>query len=638
MDVGAIQDLLDLLVTWEANVNAQYPDDCSWPAEDYAPQEHIQDPPFAVWKAAQVVFNVLSSSQDCICDPAHDYGARLRLGTYRKPNSDDDDDNEDEVSFDMFLSAMQDWQEVRVHSARERAIQFAVMEAEATTAKAVSKRAKNIQRLNIQCLCEPIFNMKKRSAYRLELQVKKGQLFKLQSERSDQLIDLNKTPVSLDQFLQGGPQSFTEKTKRILMVLLSYAVLHLHDTPWLQSTWNSSNVIFFRNRGSQTPLRPFLDEYENDDVDPDDMMQHPCPTMVPLALMLMEIFFVALFDELARRFNVKITGEMPGLFQYLDVDMVFNSCKSEIPENSHFLNVIDKCLDPTTWKDEDDATLDYQALRTVIYEEVVRPLENDLRQAYSSISIQDLDQFAQTLDMNLKFFDDEAVSGNQSGQYAYWKAKYLAVYNKFITPYAFERAPNRVKIAVLDTGIDLNHPEIQACDENIRDKRNFLADGSKGTGDSQGHGTFAIRHAVDVWKVDMISMSFGYPKRDIPGYTELEAALKHADFRDGVKSAWSEHLCNGDAVAIKSGTSFATPIMVGVAALLVTYIRLHIPDRAEAVKQRSMENLLRKVAQKGPDGEERDGYWFVDLSLFNDSLFGKEKEFIDSTIRDILND
>lgn len=335
INVGAVQDLLDFLVTWEDDVRAQYPDDCPWAVEDYAPQEKIQDPPFAVWKAARAVYDVLLSCQGCTCYPAH--GARLRLGTYRKPSSDDDDDNEEEVNFDMFLPAMQDWQEVRVHSARERSIQFAVMEDEATTAQTAKRTAK----MKIRRLCEQILKLESLNTYRRELQVKDGKLFKLRSERSDQLIDLSKTPVSLDDFLRARPRSFTEKTKRILMIILSCAVLHLYDTPWLQSTWNSANIIFFRSRNSETPLRPFLDtslsihvppgrdttadldEYEDEDIDPDEMMQHPCPVMITLAVMLMEVFFAAPFEELAQQFNVRIRRESAGLFQYLDADMVF---------------------------------------------------------------------------------------------------------------------------------------------------------------------------------------------------------------------------------------------------------------------------------------------------------------------------
>lgn len=192
------------------------------------------------------------------------------------------------------------------------------------------------------------------------------------------------------------------------------------------------------------------------------------------------------------------------------------------------------------------------------------------------------------------------------------------------------------------------------------------------------------------WKVDMISMSFGFLQRSRPGYTKLEIALRcaaqnnvllfaaasnnggrsgrafpareknvicvHSTDTNGNRSDFSptatkdelnlatvgeavtpEEYCNGDAVAIKSGTSFATPIMVGIAGFLVMYIRLHIEDGASLVGQRSMENLLRKVAQKGLNGRERDGYWFVDLSLDKDCLFGKAPAMVKSTIEDILN-
>jgi hypothetical protein len=348
IDMNAIQDLLGFLVTWEDKVNAQYPDDCSWVVEDYTPQDKTQSPPFGIWKAAQAVFNVLLSCQDCECDPSHDYGARLRIGTYCKPISNDkekdEDEDDDEINFEMFLSIMEDWQEVRVHSARKRTIQFAAMEAKAITAQTANKRVKTTAKsMKIERLCETIFKMQKTRTHRLELRVNQGQLFKLRSKRSDQLIDLSKIPVSLDEIIRGEPQSFTEKTKRILMVLLSHAVLHLLDTPWLQSMWNSSKVIFFRTKNSEMPLKPFLDtslssyilprsdvsidtykckddNVNLNDLDPDD---HPYPTIVALAVMLMEIFFVAPFDELAQRFDVRITGEMAGLSQYLDADMVF---------------------------------------------------------------------------------------------------------------------------------------------------------------------------------------------------------------------------------------------------------------------------------------------------------------------------
>lgn len=137
--------------------------------------------------------------------------------------------------------------------------------------------------------------------------------------------------------------------------------------------------------------------------------------------------------------------------------------------------------------------------------EQARPLRNDLSQASNIRSIEDLDltqrdRNQQTYEelavepngpihQELKFFDDETVSGRQPDEYKKWQGAYLAVYKKFITPQVGEKF-QRVKIAVLDTGIDLTHPSILACNENIKGKYDFLADSSKGVGDSEGHGTF----------------------------------------------------------------------------------------------------------------------------------------------------
>lgn len=197
-------------------------------------------------------------------------------------------------------------------------------------------------------------------------------------------------------------------------------------------------------------------------------------------------------------------------------------------------------------------------------------------------------------------------------------------------------------------------------------------------------------------------MSFGFPTCKIEGYQELSHAIKHAYYRDvllfaaasnsggqlgraypareanvicvhstdargngspfnptavpqdvnlatvgeGVISAWPMHLCGSEAEeaedgmysTVKSGTSYATPIMVGIAAFLLLYARLNLPESANLLKTRSrMMMLLQRIAQKGQGGGLRDGYYFVDVSLYADSLFGKDKELIDQTIKDIMN-
>lgn len=82
--------------------------------------------------------------------------------------------------------------------------------------------------------------------------------------------------------------------------------------------------------------------------------------------------------------------------------------------------------------------------------------------------------------------------------------------------------------------------------------------------------------------------------------------------------------------------------MAGIAAFLLTYVRIHLPEEQTAAlrSHRRMRAVLRRLAEKGPGHyrhEKRDGYYFVDISLYEDNLFGKEKGFIDATLGDLLN-
>lgn len=266
--------------------------------------------------------------------------------------------------------------------------------------------------MRVRKLCEPIERLRP-GAYRLKLKVSGDQIFKLQSERSTFLVDRAKSPVTLEQILRNGSHLFTERTKRILAVMLSYAVLYLHDTPWLQPTWSSSHVLFLPESSSRIPLQPFIqahlvnynessqDSYTDpDDLDPDDLLVHHCPLLVTLAVMLMELYFAAPFDVLAKQYGVDLTGDTQSpisTLTYLDVNEVFKACKPEISEGYHY--AVEKCLDSITWEDEDGDKLDSEALIWQIYQEVVMPLETELSQAFSKISSDDLDELAKGINM-----------------------------------------------------------------------------------------------------------------------------------------------------------------------------------------------------------------------------------------------
>lgn len=80
--------------------------------------------------------------------------------------------------------------------------------------------------------------------------------------------------------------------------------------------------------------------------------------------------------------------------------------------------------------------------------------------------------------------------------YNSFKVEYHKVYDKFIrkSPSALEITP--IKIAILDTGVDGDHPIFDAYRE-LKGKRNFYDASRKKTPDRHGHGTFAASLNLD---------------------------------------------------------------------------------------------------------------------------------------------
>ena len=117
-------------------------------------------------------------------------------------------------------------------------------------------------------------------------------------------------------------------------------------------------------------------------------------------------------------------------------------------------------------------------------------------------------------------------------------------------------------------------------------------------------------------------------------------AINIATVGESVTSAWPTSLCHdGERVQTRSGTSYATPIVVGISAFLLHYVRLYLSENEAKILKRKekMEALLRGCAERGPYYQPRDGYLSVDLSLYSQNLFGqKDKEDVRRDIVKIL--
>ncbi|KAJ4252930.1 hypothetical protein NW762_010836 [Fusarium torreyae] len=359
-----------------------------------------------------------------------------------------------------------------------------------------------------------------------------------------------------------------------------------------------------------------LDDEEDDQIDPDDeLFYHPYPCLVNLALILIELHQARPVQSIAEENNLIMSEDMTNEERFLMAVKNFASRQQDFEDQTRM--AIDACLDPGIGGDIDDDQPDEDTLRTTVYQGIVRRLEDELEQGHSHIPIEGLDTLAQTLDFarfgrpikpekpqssmqtpagrgsissaskrirddggggalcrldytspagsfsavsdhsRLSFFDD------QKGSEDITTTKYqgvIGVYDRYASDIAEE---SRVKIVILDTGIDQDHLDFDSCEVRIKASVSYVGNKRKDVHDTSGHGTHvtsllcgyapdadiyivkiaeydpvsssiiakAINDSVKDWQPHIITMSFGWPARD-NGYESLEKAIKNAQFND----------------------------------------------------------------------------------------------------------
>lgn len=245
------------------------------PAPDISPKllklpPSIGEPSYVVRRAAESAFKALTSCSKCSCPSQHNLSAKLELGTYRKPtkitkkkvafrsraqNTSQDPDAA-EVDLGLFLSMDRDWHEFRLQIPKERGVSFAVADETSLASSSPSQKwkSKGGGFSRVDGLCNSISKAKAKLRQRLVLILKGGELFEMGFEKSSFQVDNAASVLSLSQCIISCHSFFSEKTKRILSLILGHAILHLHGTSWLQPGWGSVHIKFFQTASSGTPL------------------------------------------------------------------------------------------------------------------------------------------------------------------------------------------------------------------------------------------------------------------------------------------------------------------------------------------------------------------------------------------------
>lgn len=177
---------------------------------------------------------------------------------------------------------------------------------------------------------------------------------------------------------------------------------------------------------------------------------------------------------------------------------------------------------------------------------------------------------------------------------------------------------------------DLGYHLVEAALQYANSKNVLLFAAASNSGANQRR-TFPARHdyviCVHSTAADGVPSRFNTPREDSNNFATIGEA---------VESSWPTHLCdkkvNKDCIEWKSGTSFATPIAVGIATFLLQYAKENLDDETIKLlrKPQGMRAVFKEIAF------EKEGYYYIAPKIHPDHLFGRSKEYVRERISVVL--
>ncbi|KAF9629415.1 hypothetical protein BFW01_g10618 [Lasiodiplodia theobromae] len=151
---------------------------------------------------------------------------------------------------------------------------------------------------------------------------------------------------------------------------------------WLNKEWDKTQISFFSSTPDQLNLKPYLTaqfqalEEEHEDS---EMQLHPSPAILALGILLLELQIWGTIES--RRISEDLTddGSVNVNTNLLTAERVFKETDDKIFEN--YRRAVRACLD-CNFLDEDEVNFNDEGFRSLVYANIVAPLERELYQGW----------------------------------------------------------------------------------------------------------------------------------------------------------------------------------------------------------------------------------------------------------------
>ncbi|KAK0664427.1 hypothetical protein DIS24_g728 [Lasiodiplodia hormozganensis] len=288
-------------------------------------------------------------------------------------------EDDSSIELDLFISTGdRKWQESRIRvdpaPRRDSLVRFGSRLLPLKSRKSSIPLVEGKTRIDSICA---VVTKAHRSNVALDVVYESNRLWHRVRKRTSQITN----PCTLDHLLRHERRGGL-KERRILAVIFAHSLLYLCDSNWLNKEWDKTQISFFPSTPDQLNLKPYLTaqfqalEEEHEDS---EMQLHPSPAILALGILLLELQIWGTIES--RRIPEDLTddGSVNVNTNLLTAERVFKETDDKIFEN--YRRAVRACLD-CNFLDEDEVNFNDEGFRSLVYANIVAPLERELYQGW----------------------------------------------------------------------------------------------------------------------------------------------------------------------------------------------------------------------------------------------------------------